>query len=76
MKKPIFTLYRNIKYLRKQNRLTTGQLAEIIEISEKKLIAAERCEDVGYLYDKHLKNICLYFKVGADMLFNERLYNG
>ena len=67
-------MYRNIKFLREKHGLTLKELAEIMEISEKKLIGAESCADVGYLYDKHLRNICIYFNVSADTLLNEKFY--
>lgn len=63
IKEQIFTMYRNIKYLREKNNLTIKQMAEIIEISEKKLMQAESCTDIGCFYDKHIRNACLYFKV-------------
>ena len=74
IKEQIFTMYKNVKFLREKNELTIKQLAETIGISKKKLVQAESCADVGYLYDKHIKNICLYFKVSADVLLKEKLY--
>ena len=73
IKNQIFTFYRNVKYLREKSGLTTKQLSEIIGISEKKLSAAENCESVGCFYDKHVKNVCVYFNVSADVLFYEEL---
>ena len=74
IKKQIFTMYKNVKFLREKNGLTIAQLAEIIGISEKKLMQAEACTDIGCFYDKHIRNICLYFKVSADTLLKEKLY--
>ena len=73
IKKQIFIMYKNVKFLREKNELTIKQLAEIIGISEKKLIQAESCTDAGYFYDKHIRNICLYFKVNADILFRRKI---
>lgn len=74
IREQIFTMYRNIKYLREKNKLTIKQLSEIMEISERNLIMAENCKELGCFNCKHLKNACLYFNVSADMLFNESLY--
>ena len=74
MEEQIFTLYKNIKYLRVKHKLTIKQMASIINISEKKLIHAEACREIGCFYDKHIRNVCLYFKVSADMLLRKPLY--
>ena len=58
----------------KKNGLTIKQLSEIMGITEKKLIQAESCTDVGCFYDKHIRKACLYFKVSADVILNEKLY--
>lgn len=70
----VFTFHRNIKYLREKAGLSTKQLADIIGASEETLILAESCTEINCLHDLHLKNICRYFKTGADELFYEKLY--
>ena len=74
IKEQIFTMHKNIKYLRVKNALTTKQLAEIIEISENKLMRAEACTDAECFYDKHIRNVCIYFNISADILLNEQVY--
>jgi len=74
IKEQIFTMYRNIRCLREKNNLTTKQLAEIMEISEKKLIISENCKEIGCFNSKHLRNACLYFNVSADDLFKKNLH--
>ena len=65
----IFTFYRNVKHLREQHGLSTKEFADIIEISEKKLILSEACTGVGYFYDVHIKNIYDHFHVKPSELF-------
>ena len=74
IKEQVFTMHKNIKYLREKNELTIKQMAEIMKISEKKLIRAESCTDTGCFYAKHITNACIYFNVSADVLMNEKLY--
>ena len=69
----IFTLYRNIKYLREKNGLTTKQMAQILGMREKKLINVEKCLSIGHIDEKHLRNVCVTFKMSTDELLNENL---
>lgn len=74
IREQIFTFYKNVKYLREKNNLTIKQMAEIIDISEKRLMQAECCVHARCLSVKHLRNICLYFKMSADTLMEDKLY--
>ena len=65
-------MYKNVKYLREQSGLSTKQFAEMIKISEAKLILSEACEETGCFYDIHIKSICDYFKIKPDDLFNTK----
>lgn len=76
IKETIFTVYRNMNFLRNQHRLTTKQMAMIIDIDEEKLIEAERCENIDCLYDIHIRNICRFFEVRPDDLFEKTLEEG
>ena len=73
--KNVFTMYLNVKYLREKNNLSTSQLAEIIQIDERKLIESEKCINTGYFYDTHIKRVCEYFNVNANDLFTRALRN-
>ena len=73
IREQIFIMYRNIKYLREKNGLTTKQLAEILKMREQKLIEAENCFGVGYFHEKQLKNACAYFQISTDELLSENL---
>lgn len=64
----VYTVHRNVKHLREKNKLTIKQMAEIMDISEEKLILAEACIDIDCFYDIHIINVCTYFKVSADEL--------
>lgn len=70
----VYTLYRNVKYLRKQHGLTKKELAKIIHISEKKLNLSETCWDTGYFRDYHIKNICEYFNISPNTLYRTKLF--
>ena len=67
----IFTFYRNVKRLSEHLGLSTKEFADIIEISEKKLILSEECTDVGYFYDIHINNIYDNFHVMPSELFDK-----
>lgn len=71
----VITLCKNVSYLRKQHGLSTKQLADIIGINEIKLVLSEICEDAGYFRDSHIKNVCDYFKISPDDLFEIKFYN-
>lgn len=68
----IFVFYRNVKRLREQLGLSTKEFADIIEISEEKLILSEACTSVGYFYDFHIKNIYDNFHVKPSELFEDK----
>lgn len=70
----IFTLYRNVKFLREQHGLTTARFAKIINMYEEDLILAEACYAVGFFCDYHIKNICDYFSISPDDLFITKLF--
>lgn len=67
----IFAMYKKVNLLREQHSLSTKQLAEIIKISETKLILSEACKKTGCFYDIHIKNICDYFNIKPDDLFKK-----
>ena len=70
-KNNMLNLSKNVKFLREKSRLTMDEFAKIIKIDKKYLVKAEAGKAGKYLYDVHLKNICDYFHVRVDDLFEE-----
>ena len=66
-------MYKNVKYLREQHGLSIKQLAEIIKISEAKLMLSEECKETGCFFDIHIKNACDYFKIDPESLFKNEM---